>query len=186
MAGGRKDICRARIGTSFEAKKWLSLDFCGSVGVTLSFSVHIFAFIVITGYLIAGSLLSTAIFLLLYLPSFLMALASLFMAWTSDPGSVPMGARPLVTVKRACSVALAGASPNGGTNNKRNRALRRCHKCNDNFKPSRAHHDSVTGRCIVKACNTEIDRFIRLLLLKPNSLSLSLSSLFFIVNVTGN
>ena len=69
---------------------------------------------------------------------------------TSDPGSVPMGARPLVTVKRACSVALAGATPNGVGNNKRNRALRRCHKCNDNFKPSRAHHDSVTGRCIVK------------------------------------
>lgn len=30
------------------------------------------------------------------------------------------------------------------------RGVRRCRKCNDNFKPPRAHHDSVTGRCIVK------------------------------------
>jgi DHHC palmitoyltransferase len=29
-------------------------------------------------------------------------------------------------------------------------SIRRCHKCGDNFKPPRAHHDSVTGRCIVK------------------------------------
>ncbi len=31
-----------------------------------------------------------------------------------------------------------------------NRTIHRCRKCNDNYKPSRAHHDSVTGRCIVK------------------------------------
>jgi hypothetical protein len=78
--GGRKDICGARRGTSFEAKRWLSLDVCGCVGVTLSFSVHIFAFSVIVSYM--GSDLVTAfIFLLLYFPSFLLALASLFMAW---------------------------------------------------------------------------------------------------------
>jgi len=152
MMGGRKDICGARRGTSFEARKWLSLDVCGSIGITLSFSVHIFAFGVIIYYLIAFSLLSTAVFLLLYMPVFLLALVSLFMAWTSDPGSVPIGARPLVTVKRASSVTLNGGNSNDGNigSNKRNRALRRCHKCNDNFKPSRAHHDSVTGRCIVK------------------------------------
>jgi len=100
--------------------------------------------------LIAGSLLSTAVFLLLYMPVFLLSLVSLFMAWTSDPGSVPMGARPLMTVKRASSDTLNGENGDGTWSNKRNRALRRCQKCNDNFKPSRAHHDSVTGRCIVK------------------------------------
>jgi hypothetical protein len=30
------------------------------------------------------------------------------------------------------------------------RAIRRCHKCQNNYKPDRAHHDSMTGRCIVK------------------------------------
>jgi hypothetical protein len=59
----------------------LSLDLCGFVGITLSFSVHIFAFFVITCYLIADSLISTAVFILLYLPVFLLALVSLFMAW---------------------------------------------------------------------------------------------------------
>ena len=64
-----------------------------------------------------------------------------------------MGARPLVTIRRASSSTLDESNSNGGgggSNNQRKRALRRCPKCNDNFKPARAHHDSVTGRCIVK------------------------------------
>ena len=89
--GGRKDIFG--IGTYFDAKGWRSLDPCGLVGVSLSFSVHLFAFFVIVCYLIEGSLLANGIFLLLYTPCFILALASLYMAWATDPGSVPMGAR---------------------------------------------------------------------------------------------
>mmetsp|Transcript_13181 Transcript_13181/g.37064 ORF Transcript_13181/g.37064 Transcript_13181/m.37064 type:complete len:408 (-) Transcript_13181:2502-3725(-) len=148
--GGRKDVCGAKLGTSFEATRWLSLDVCGLVGVTLSFSIHIFAAGVNLCHLISGSLISTAVFILLYVPAVLLALASLFMAWTSDPGCVPMGARPLVTVRPASSMTVGGGGSNSGGNSSRTRALRRCHKCNDNFKPARAHHDSVTGRCIVK------------------------------------
>ncbi|KAG7339079.1 DHHC palmitoyltransferase [Nitzschia inconspicua] len=142
--GGRKDLCGARLGTSFEARRWLSLDPCGFLGISMSFSAHAFAFTVIAWHLIAGSLVATAVFVLLYVPSVVLAITSLFMAWTTDPGAVPLGARPLVTVKRAASGELMA------TQGQRNRALRRCHKCNDNFKPNRAHHDSVTGRCIVK------------------------------------
>lgn len=146
--GGRKDIFGGRVGTSFEAKRWLSLDICGCIGVTLSVSFHIFAIIVVASHLIEDSLIANAIFIILYLPVFSLALASLFMAWTTDPGCVPMGARPLVTVRQASSAA--GDARIGGISNNRTRALRRCPKCNDNFKPGRAHHDSVTGRCIVK------------------------------------
>jgi hypothetical protein len=142
--GGRKDICGGRIGTSFEARRWLALDPCGFVGITLSFSVHLFAFGVVVCHLIAGSLISTAVFLLLYTPCVVLALSSLYMAWTTNPGSVELGARPLVTVKRAASGQIV---PSDG---RRNRGLSRCPKCGDNFKPNRAHHDSVTGRCIVK------------------------------------
>ena len=142
--GGRKDCFGARFGTTFEARRWLSLDPCGLFGITLSTSVHLFACYVITSHLIEGSLFSTAIYILLYIPSLLLALASLFKAWSTDPGATPMGARPLVTVKRAASGEISE------TNSRRDRAMRRCHKCNDNFKPARAHHDSVTGRCIVK------------------------------------
>ena len=143
--GGRKDCCSTRIGTSFESKRWLSLDPCGLVGITCSFSVHAFAYITNACHLIQGSFLATAIFLLIYTPTTCMALASLYMAWTTNPGAVPMGSRPLVTVKRAASGEMmeSGRVP-------KQRAMRRCHKCNDNFKPPRAHHDSVTGRCIVK------------------------------------
>ena len=142
--GGRKDIFGARLGTSFEGRRWLSLATCGFIGISMSFSVHLFAFGVVVSHLLKGSLPATAIFLLLYTPSVILALASLFMAWTTNPGAVPMGARPLVTVRRASSGEIVQSDA------RRNRALRRCHKCNDTFKPARAHHDSVTGRCIVK------------------------------------
>ena len=108
------------------------------------------------------------------------------MAWTTDPGAVPMGARPLIKVKRAGENVknddedgsndnketgggngggdddendkLAAAKQDGSNTDKKKkkkkkkkeRAIRRCAKCNDNFKPPRAHHDSVTGRCVVK------------------------------------
>jgi palmitoyltransferase len=142
--GGRKDCFDARIGTSFDAKRWLSLYPCGLVGISMTTSVHVFAYGVIACYMIEGSLFSTAVFLLVYTPVVILALSSLYMAWTTDPGAVPMGARPLVTVKRASSGEVAES------NGRRDRAIRRCHKCNDNFKAPRAHHDSVTGRCIVK------------------------------------
>jgi hypothetical protein len=118
------------------------LDVCGTLGITCTLSVHLFALTTIACHLIEASLFSTTVFLLLYTPLAVLALASLYMAWATDPGAVPMGARPLVTIKRAAS------AENQQANASRQRALRRCHKCNDNFKPSRAHHDSVTGRCI--------------------------------------
>lgn len=146
--GGRKDCnlwccssSKVILGTSFEATHWRSLDPCGLAGVSCSLGVHLFAFATIALYLIEASLLSTTLFVLLYVPVSLLAMTSLYMAFVTNPGAVPMGARPLVTVKRASSGELEPAQS-------RQRALRRCHKCNDNFKPNRAHHDSVTGRCI--------------------------------------
>lgn len=150
--GGRKDICGGRIGTTFEARRWLALDPCGFVGITLSFVVHIFAFGVVSCHLIAGSLASTGVYLLLYTPSVLLALSSLYMAWTTNPGCVELGARPLVTVKRAGSSQIdeSDNGPSRPAGRRSNRGLSRCPKCGDNYKPNRAHHDSVTGRCIVK------------------------------------
>jgi hypothetical protein len=202
--GGRSDIL-GFIGTSFTTKRWLSLDTCGCFGVLLSWAVHLYALIVIAWHLISGSFLLTALYLLVYVPTTCLAMVSLFMAWTTDPGAVPLGARPLVTVRRAnstasasstdnmitngndtagsdgasgsastsASIAATSASPTATSNTAltptsaaststyaipsltspappNRRAMRRCHKCNDNFKPSRAHHDSVTGRCVVK------------------------------------
>jgi len=98
---------------------------------------------------------ATTIFVLLYTPISILAMSSLYMAWTSDPGAVPMGARPLVTVRRASSssgeLEASSTSASSSTQTSRHRrGMRRCHKCADNFKAPRAHHDSITGRCIVK------------------------------------
>jgi hypothetical protein len=88
-----------------------------------------------------------------YCPAAAMALISLCVAWTTDPGAVPMGARPVevspVVVEEGETEPSSGpgatSSPTRTT-----RGIRRCRKCGDNYKPPRAHHDSVTGRCIVK------------------------------------
>lgn len=73
------------------------------------------------------------------------------MATTTNPGAVPMGARPLRSNLEAGednAIIVERDVTRGGL--QRRRGVRRCRKCNDNYKPSRAHHDSVTGRCIVK------------------------------------
>lgn len=146
VMGGRRDACRGWIGTSFQAKRWLSLDTCGSLGIALSFSIHIFAASVVGRYLIAHSSVATILYVAVYMPLTVLALWSLFMAWTTNPGAVPMGARPLVTVQRMPSGEISPLDQR----QQRQRSVRRCHMCNDNYKPPRAHHDSVTGRCIVK------------------------------------
>jgi len=142
--GGRKDIFRQWLGTSFDAKQWLSLDPCGCAGITLSWSVHLYALTVLAWKCTSHSMAAQVIYVFLYLPFALLAMISLFKASTTDPGAVPLGARPFTTVKRAVSGEISPSNHGG------RRSIRRCHKCLDNYKPARAHHDSVTGRCIVK------------------------------------
>ena len=162
---GRRDICYHWLGTSFEAKHWLSLDPCGCCGVTLSWSVHGYALTVLAWKCVAGSWVAACLYGLVYVPCALLAGMSLWKASTTNPGAVPWGAQPLVTVRR-CPVTGDMVRTNNNNNNTAaaatdstttavsgrddGRSVRRCHKCSDNFKPARAHHDSVTGRCIVK------------------------------------
>ncbi|KAL7568476.1 hypothetical protein ACA910_012186 [Epithemia clementina (nom. ined.)] len=168
--GGSNIFCWGRsVGTSFDSKTWLALDPCGMFGVTCSWAVHFYALFAISTKLLSNSTLAVLIFVLLYIPAAILAMISLFKAWTTDPGSVPLGARPLTIVRHVSSSdSLGGRSSSSNNNNSNNnnnagasglsndplspppRALSRCHKCNDNYKPPRAHHDSVTGRCVVK------------------------------------
>mmetsp|Transcript_24875 Transcript_24875/g.42322 ORF Transcript_24875/g.42322 Transcript_24875/m.42322 type:complete len:444 (-) Transcript_24875:1021-2352(-) len=137
---GRNDFCGSRWGTSFGAKQWLVLDPCGMICLSISFGIHAYATTISGLFLVSHSLFAQIIYYGIYLPLTLLAVASLYMAWRTDPGSVPMGARPLTTIKKAGKETITKPS----------RAIRRCAKCNDNFKPARAHHDSVSGRCVVK------------------------------------
>lgn len=145
MGGRRKFL---EIGTDFSCKKWLSLNPAGLFGVGISWIVHLYALATIPYHLIQNQLISTIIFFAFYLPCSILAMASLYKAWTTDPGAVPLGARPLTVIRRAQPQSEANNNQNGTAAVQR--ATRRCHKCNDNFKPPRAHHDSVTGRCVVK------------------------------------
>jgi len=142
---GRKSLCRC-IGTTFGANHWLTLDKCGIICISISHTVLIFAFFEVYYLFISNDLTATLIFSLLYAPSTILALASLFMAWTSNPGAVPMGAKPIFVEQDEEDTQRNDRKKNKKTK----RGIRRCRKCNDNFKPARAHHDSVTGRCIVK------------------------------------
>lgn len=141
------------VGTAFDARYWLSLDPCGLLCLTLSYSLHLFALFASGFTLISHHLLAQLLYGILYVPLACMALWSLFAACTTNPGAVPMGARPL-----PCNLGVPGGEDDsiiierdyerGGL--RRRRGIRRCAKCSDNYKPVRAHHDSVTGRCIVK------------------------------------
>lgn len=161
---GRQECCG--YGTSYEAMHWRTLDACGLFGVSFSWLVHFYALAVNGGLLISNSILACSIYFAMYIPTAMLAMMSLYKAWTTNPGAVPMGARPLTIVRRASTQSFnggdassAGGNSNGNTDNNNNipattssrrRGVRRCHKCDDNYKPPRAHHDSVTGRCIVK------------------------------------
>lgn len=147
---GRSDCCSQKFGTSFDASKWLSLDICGLVCVNMSAGLHIFALVVTTMDLWTECVAFKAIYAILYLPSTLLALSSLYMAWSSDPGAVPLGARPLPDSSDGSAESICSSLSPNPKSQQPQRGIRRCRKCNDNYKPSRAHHDSVTGRCIVK------------------------------------
>mmetsp|Transcript_832 Transcript_832/g.1318 ORF Transcript_832/g.1318 Transcript_832/m.1318 type:complete len:459 (+) Transcript_832:101-1477(+) len=147
----RSSCCSSRFGTAFDAKIWLALDPCGLCCASLSLSVHVFALLVLGTRLISPhSSFAQLVYYAIYCPIAFLALWSLYMAWSTDPGGVPLGARPLTLLRRSSSTASNNNGEIATLPKPQQRAIRRCHKCNDNFKPPRAHHDSVTGRCIVK------------------------------------
>ena len=93
--GGRRDCYNGRWGTTFRALHWRSMDSCGLACVSLSAGIHLFAFCTIANRFLSHSIVGIVLFLVAYIPSTVMALWSLYMAWSTDPGAVPMGARPL-------------------------------------------------------------------------------------------
>jgi len=132
-------------------KPRLSLDPCGLLCLSLSYALHLFALLASGLVLISHHALAQCLYGILYAPLSILALWSLTMAATTDPGSVPMGARPLPSNLASGEdegVVTERDGARGGL--RRRRGVRRCGKCDDNYKPGRAHHDSVTGRCVVK------------------------------------
>lgn len=88
--GGRRDCYNGEWGTSFRARKWRSLDPCGLACVSLSAGIHCFAIATIASHFLRHSSVGVVLFVVVFSPCTLMALWSLYMAWSSDPGAVPM------------------------------------------------------------------------------------------------
>jgi hypothetical protein len=127
---GRSTLCG--FGTDFTSRRWLSLDPCGILCVSMSISIHLFALFALGFTMISHYLLSQILYALLYVPFSALALASLFMATMTDPGAVPMGARPIPAnlASESDSIVTERDTVRGGL--RRRRGIRRCRKCNDN------------------------------------------------------
>mmetsp|Transcript_4140 Transcript_4140/g.12949 ORF Transcript_4140/g.12949 Transcript_4140/m.12949 type:complete len:255 (-) Transcript_4140:117-881(-) len=136
---------RPLLGTSADARYWLCLDCCGLCCATASQAVILLSLAAILSDLTAHggggvlALLNGAVFAVL--GGF--ASASHLRAMLSDPGAVPRAAAPLARDEERARLAASAAS------GYRTRAKGWCHRC-ASYKPPRAHHDSVTNRCIVK------------------------------------
>jgi DHHC palmitoyltransferase len=153
----RREFCG--YGTTFTAKRWFTWNPGGIAGLAFSYFIHIYALLVLFHHVVLPlstpsmmtTLWSNILFYIVYLPFALLAIISLFVASTTNPGAVPMGAKPFTKVRRiASSDADGNVSTRKVTSTPSSDAISRCYKCQENYKPSRAHHDSVTDRCIVK------------------------------------
>lgn len=130
-------------GTGPFDQKWLNMDCCGLFCAILTYALHFYGvyavcFVLLppwmghivndkrsltaSGYFIAISFTALAI----------LAIVSHYQAMTTNPGAVPPDAKPLST-----------------TTVDSQQVLRLCRRCKS-FKPQRAHHCSVCGRCIIK------------------------------------
>lgn len=160
------------IGTGFDCNVWFPFDVCGILSTLPVLFLHIFCFsTIVNDFVYAGDyngtlgVIEQICFYVLYTPVFIMSLWSHTSFWTMDPGSVPMGAKPYEIArvehrKHAATAYSKGDEPEpivkDTVMNFRKRfptGVRRCNKCKGNFKPPNAHHDSVTGRCVIRLDN---------------------------------
>jgi hypothetical protein len=152
---GKFSDWRSSWGTHVEARKWMSFDLMGFLCGSFSLIMHVAALMVIKTHLTYESTTASAAFHLVYAPIAMLALVSFYFAATTNPGAVPLGARPLPSVSEADICRVLAAAPVAhrsklDTALRRKRSIRRCEHCNNNFQPTKAKHDPITDRCIVQ------------------------------------
>jgi hypothetical protein len=129
---------RKGCGTLDQHKRWFNFDPCGLVCASLVYYIVLFSTYTVLTKIIwpwfGGPFDYLASFLhsALFTTFATLALVSHMRTMLSNPGAVPFNARP--------------TSPEGWAHE--------CRKCR-NFKPERAHHCSICGRCVVKMGETE-------------------------------
>ena len=144
-------VRRNFLGTGPFDKHWLNIDCCGLFCAMFTYFLHAYAIHVVTNILIPPWMseideatgvrhLTTAgvVNETLFIAIAAMACLSHFVAMTTDPGAVPPDAKPLLDMPDEEETLV--------TKPKQRRLCRRCRA----FKPPRAHHCSVCGRCVIK------------------------------------
>jgi hypothetical protein len=142
---GRKPKC---YGTHDGVIYWINADFCGVFCGCMTYVLLCYALYVVTFHLIQpwlGLLSFLGVANLLVFASLVMlACWSHYKCMTTDPGAVPLNARPLpsdLQEQDAEAQLVAGI-----TQNPYRKFCKRCKA----FKPVRAHHCSMCRRCIIK------------------------------------
>uniref|UniRef100_A0A7R9YF09 Palmitoyltransferase n=1 Tax=Pinguiococcus pyrenoidosus TaxID=172671 RepID=A0A7R9YF09_9STRA len=130
-------------GTDYSSSVWLNVEPCGMICAMVTWMLVFFARRIFTAHIIypwmQWSPAGIAHVVLFHIIAFL-ALSSHMRTMLTDPGAVPEDAMPIAEPP----------DPEAGANGEHPRLIKRCKRCSGNFKPKRAHHCSICGRCIVK------------------------------------
>lgn len=127
-------------GTTEDSWWWLCTDSCGLTCATITWMLHFYAWATITQLVVKPWFGSSFWGWFHYFAFSILTFLSLFShgrAMLTNPGAVPCNAFPL-------QYDWEDLQAEGGWREKRT-----CLRCKS-FKPPRAHHDSVTGRCILR------------------------------------
>ncbi|GMI20697.1 hypothetical protein TrCOL_g7703 [Triparma columacea] len=167
---GRK-VC----GTDFsDDKRWFSLDCTGLICSSLTLFIHLFAYATLHTSLlhrhmwggmekrlgmegeaveIRPPFFSDAFRIFWIIVTTVLgslAVSSHLRCMLTNPGTVPSNALPLPpSLRSKCSHLTNHLPPSARLEATRTLHARQCGKCS-RFKPPRAHHSSVSGRCITK------------------------------------
>ena len=157
-ASVRRDKC----GTSPFDEHWLNKDCCGLFCAFLTYCLHAYGVYTVCLILIPpwmSSLDENGVRSLNFMGHFhrlmfslvaVLAVAAHFKAMTTDPGTVPPDAIPVIEEKNnVTEETLSNGESDGLLATTPRKAKRLCRRCNT-FKPKRAHHCSVCKRCIIK------------------------------------
>ena len=139
--------CRRLCGTHEGARVWLNVDICGLICGSLTWFLLFYGSYASTYFIIFPWMNSSWIAylnILIFNLLVIMAIYSHIMTMTTDPGAVPKTALPLFDDQQENDHEENKKQINGLEKFKK-----LCKRCR-HFKPIRAHHCSMCGRCIIK------------------------------------
>jgi len=151
-------VKRRKYGTGPFDENWLNLDCCGLFCAVITYGLHLYALYAVCLILLPPWMSETDdegvrhmtwmghFTRLSFSATAVLAMAAHFKAMTTDPGAVPPDALPLEQPK---PMSEHDEGENGAESVPLQRGKRLCRRCKT-FKPKRAHHCSVCGRCVIK------------------------------------